>query len=139
MRRRALLSALGTIGAAGTAGCLLRMTDAGEPYDVGMSANAYEPYRLEVSPGTEVVWLNDGSRAHTVTAFEGAVPEGADFFATGGYETETAAREAWHEYRGGNIYSGERYTHVFEEPGRYPYFCVPHEPGGMMGEIYVRD
>ncbi len=139
MRRRALLATLGTVGTAGMTGCLMAISDAGEPYDIGMSANAFEPYRLEVSPGTEVVWSNDGSRAHTVTAYEGALPDGATFFATGDYETETEAREAWHDHRGGNIYAGERYSHVFEEPGRYPYFCVPHEPGGMLGEILVRN
>lgn len=139
MQRRAILATLGLVGTVGTAGCLTRITNAGEPYDIGMSANAFEPYRFTVDPGETVVWLNNGSRAHTVTAYGRGIPDGTSFFATGNFANEDEARAAWHDHRGGNIYASERFSHTFTEPGRYPYFCVPHELGGMLGEIVVSD
>lgn len=131
MHRRAFLAT----GAAALSGGCLGVLAGDDDYDIGMASQAFEPETIEVSVGTEVVWRNTNSRAHTVTAYESALPEGADFFATGGFESEDAAREAWRDDGSGNIYGGETFSYTVEVPGTYDYFCIPHESGGMVGRI----
>lgn len=120
-------------------GCTELVSLGREEYDIGMSANAFLPRELVVGVGETVVWKNDGSRAHTVTAYDDRIPEDAEYFASGGYNSQHAAWEAWHSHEGGNLYSGERYEHVFDIPGRYEYFCVPHERHDMAGTIVVEN
>lgn len=138
MDRRAFLATASVSPLSVLAGCL-QLRGESDEYDIGMSANAFQPDELTISVGDTVTWKNDGSRAHTVTAYEGGLPEGAEFFATGGYDDETTAREAWHTEEGGNLYAGERFEHEFLTPGRHLYFCVPHEPRGMTGRIEVEE
>jgi plastocyanin len=142
MRRRALLAALGTGVVGLTAGCSSVLADdepacQGDACDVDMNRMAYAPETYEVGVGETVTWKNTSSAAHTVTAYEDATPEAAEFFATGGYEDEATARDQWHETRGGAIGPRETFEHTFDVAGRYQYFCVPHERGGMIGEIVV--
>jgi len=144
MRRRALLAALGTGAVGGVAGCssVLASDDPpcrGEACDVGMKRMAFVPGTYEVRVGETVVWKNTSSAAHTVTAYEDAIPEGSAFFATGGYEDEASARDRWYDSRGGGIGPRETFEYTFVTPGTYGYFCVPHERGGMVGEIVVTE
>jgi len=140
MNRRALV-----VGATGglslyLAGCL-----SGDPgasndgYDVGMRASSFEPARLEVSVGESVVWRNTNSRSHTITAYERQLPEGADYFASGGYDSERAARDAFWNSFGGVLTTGQEFEHTFTVAGQYDYFCVPHEKAGMVGTVVVRE
>lgn len=138
MRRRRLLQGLVAGGVSAVAGCT-RLPGVTEDYDIGMSANAFQPTELTISVGDTVVWYNDGSRAHTVTAYERGIPAEASFFATGGYDSESVARDEWAEREGGNLSTGEQFTHTFEVPGRHAYFCVPHESHGMLGDIIVEE
>ncbi|MFW5978080.1 MAG: cupredoxin domain-containing protein [Halohasta sp.] len=135
--RRKFLAVAGTTATAGLAGCLGLF----EPsdYDIGMTAAAFTPETLTVSAGTTVVWQNTSSRGHTVTAYEDTLPEGASFFATGGYETEAEARDAWQSEGDGAIDTNETFEHTFEIPGEYGYVCLPHETGGMIGTIEVTE
>lgn len=137
MRRRAFLVGCSGAVAAGVAGCTAFGGDG--DYDVGMSSNAFLPDSLTVRPGETVVWENTGSRAHTVTAYDDGQPEGAEYFASGGYESEAVAREAWFDERGGAIDAGERFERAFEVPGTHAYVCIPHENGGMVGSIVVEE
>ncbi len=138
MDRRAFLVAAGAAATVSVSGCL----DGGlseEDFDIGMSANAFLPDEYEVSVGDTVVWGNNGSRGHTVTAYERTIPDDADYFASGGYDDLDTAREEWHATGGGNIAPGETYEHTFEVPGRHNYLCIPHEPGGMIGAVVVSE
>ncbi|MCH7661482.1 MAG: halocyanin [Euryarchaeota archaeon] len=92
-----------------------------------------------IEVGDTVIWENTGSRAHTVTAYDGGQPEGAVFFATGEFDNEHDARTAWYDDRAGSIYTGDRFEHTFETPGEHDYYCVPHERGGMVGRIIVEE
>lgn len=131
MDRRAFL-----VGSAAlVSGCL--GSAASGDYDIGMTLEAFDPKTITVSPGTEVVWKNTSSRGHTVTAYEGAIPDTATYFASGGYDDEQTAREEYHSAGGGVIDGNGTYKHTFEEPGIYEYVCVPHERGGMVGTIKV--
>ena len=141
MDRRTFLSGTATGVAAGLAGCSGVLGGEGPPeeYDIGMSSSRFLPASLEVSVGTTVIWANTGARAHTVTAYDDKIPEAADYFASGGFDDEETARQAWLDETGGAIYSYETFEHTFDVPGRYTYFCVPHESGGMVGTITVEE
>jgi plastocyanin len=136
MDRRAYLSTVGAAVTTAVAGC----PDGGlseSEFDVGMSANAFLPDTDEVGVGDTVVWGNNGSRGHTVTAYGSGIPSDAEFFASGGYEDTAAAREAWASGGGGTLRPGETFENTFETPGDHRYFCIPHERNGMTGVITV--
>lgn len=135
MERRAFLAAA-TAGALGVVGCLGRSEGS---YDVGMTPTSFEPVSITVDAGDEVVWENTSSRGHTVTATESELPDGAAYFASGDFESEAAARDAWRAERGGYMAPGERFSHRFEVPGHHGYVCLPHESGGMVGTVVVEE
>src|SRR6056297_313516 len=137
MERRAFLRAAVPTAAVGLAGCI----GSGTPtdYDVGMGAKEFRPTTLEVSAGTTVTWLNTNKQGHSVTAYESGLPDGAEYFASGGFDSEQAARDAWGNSSGGTLFEGQTFEHTFEVPGEYPYFCIPHEIGGMVGTVVVTD
>ena len=139
MDRRAVLEAAAGVAAVGLAGCTGQSREQPD-YDIGMSSSAFLPQDdFEPVVGEPVVWHNTGSRTHTVTAYESAIPDGASFFASGGFESTAAAREAWLQGGGGGIGSGETFEVTFEVPGTYNYFCIPHEKAGMVGEFTVAE
>lgn len=137
MDRRAFLRAAVPTAAAGLAGCI--GSSVPTDYDVGMGAKEFRPETLEVEVGTTVTWLNTNKQGHSVTAYESGLPEGADYFASGGFDSEQEARDAWGNSSGGTLFEGQTYEHTFEVPGEYPYFCIPHEVGGMVGTVVVRE
>jgi plastocyanin len=140
VRRRQYLVALGGTALSGLAGCGgLGGGSAEGSYDIGMSAQRFLPAKYEVAPGTTLVWKNTGSRPHTVTAYGAEIPDDAEYFASGGFESEQAARDGWIGNTEGAIVGGESYSHTFTVPGEYEYFCIPHEPGGMKGTIVVTE
>jgi len=95
----------------------------------------FEPKNVEVSAGTTVTWKNVGSVAHTVTAYEEKIPDDADYFASGGFDSQSAAEDAYPDE--GSIAEGETYEHTFETTGTYEYYCIPHEMNGMVANIKV--
>ena len=94
----------------------------------------FVPNALTVATGSTVVWRNVGSVSHSVTAYEADIPGGASYFASGGFETESAARDGFPE---GEITEGDSYSHTFDTAGEYRYFCIPHEQAGMTGTVTV--
>jgi plastocyanin len=138
MRRRAFLVTAGTGTLAALAGCSL--AGGADPGDVEMTKNAYIPREIEVSVGDTVTWVNNGSRGHSITAYEDAIPERATYWASGGFDSESVAREAFADAEPwGNVPSGESWSHTFETPGEHAYFCIPHERAGMVGTVVVRE
>ena len=97
---------------------------------------AFAPGSIAVDAGATVTWENTGSVGHTVTAYEDGIPADAAYFASGGFDSEEAARGS---VNGGIVEAGETYEHTFETSGEYGYFCVPHEGSGMTGTVRVRD
>ncbi|QLG62775.1 plastocyanin/azurin family copper-binding protein [Halorarum salinum] len=137
MRRRRFLATAGAAATLAVSGCLGDAL-AEDDYDVGMTAEAFRPREFTTTVGEEVVWANTSSRAHSVTAYEDTLPEGADYFATGGFDSEAAARDAW-DGNDGAITSGETFSHAFEVAGEYSYLCIPHERAGMVGTVVVEE
>ncbi len=149
MQRRAFLAAAGASVTGALAGCIGPSLSSSE-YDIGMQSNAFVPEpavegndvpTFEAAAGDTVVWANTGSRNHTVTAYDDGLPEGADYWASGGFENEDAAREAWEQSinGGGIVRPSETYEHTFEVPGEYYYVCIPHEDAGMLGKVVVTE
>ena len=141
MDRRTFLLAGASAASVSIAGCSAlggASADVGE-YDVGMGSAFFRPSKIEIRAGESVVWANTGNRRHTVTAYEGQIPDAAEYFASGGYDSEQAARDAWMNNFGGHISPGETYEQTFEIPGTYHYFCIPHEPSGMVGQVVVTE
>jgi plastocyanin len=94
----------------------------------------FDPDQLTIAPGDTVVWENVGSVGHSVTAYADEIPEDAEYFASGGFDSEQAARNAYPE---GDIPGGESFEHTFEVEGEYGYFCIPHESAGMVASLTV--
>ena len=143
MYRRRFLTRAGVVGVGGSvavAGCLDGGVGAeGDDgaHDVGMTADGFVPDELTVSVGDTVTWENTSTRIHTVTAYEGGIPDAAEYFASGGFENEATARDEWHDDFGGQMENGDRFSYTFEVPGRYNYVCIPHEFGGMYATVFV--
>lgn len=95
----------------------------------------FDPKTIEVSAGTTVTWKNTGSIGHTITAYEDKIPDGAAYFASGGFDSEQAAKDGYPTK--GNVVAGESYEHTFETTGTYEYYCIPHELNGMVGTVKV--
>lgn len=110
-------------------------TPGGRTHTVDMNDDAeFVPDELTIAPGDTVVWENVGTVLHSVTAYEDNIPDEAAFISSGGYESEEAARE---NNASGDIAGRESFEHTFEVLGSYEYFCLPHEPVGMIGSIEV--
>ncbi len=92
------------------------------PVEVGSDGNLeFTPDLLTVPTGTEVtfVWKSD---THNI-AVE-SQPDEANWQGTPGGD--------------GTVYdAGHEYSHTFEVPGEYEYYCVPHQSVGMKGTIIV--
>lgn len=103
----------------GAGGAVVEMTD-----DL-----RFVPDELTVTVGDTVTWRNTGSVVHTATddpskaqdAANAVLPEGA---------------EAWNS---GNVAGGEEWSHTFDTPGEYTYFCIPHEMAGMVARLTVTE
>jgi plastocyanin len=103
---------------------------------VEMQAVAFNPAELTVSAGDTVAFEHVGGEAHNVVAYQDEIPENAEYWASGGFDSEEAARQGWENGQGA-VQSGQSYVHTFETTGEHNYFCVPHEAAGMVGTIVV--
>lgn len=139
--RRAFLAGAGV--AAGTAGTASVATaQEGQRRTVEMTDSlVFDPDSLTIAPGDTVVWENVGSIGHSVTAYAEEIPEDAEYFASGDFDAEQAARSAYTagDPDSGDIAGGQTYEHTFEVVGTYGYFCIPHESAGMVGQITVQE
>ena len=72
-----------------------------------ISKECYLPSEIKVDPGTEVIWSNDDSAAHTVTS--GTPDVGPD----GIFDSAL-------------FMAGDTFSYDFNSPGSYPYFCMVH-------------
>jgi plastocyanin len=146
---RATAGAAGVAGASGTAVAASEGEGGEDGGDTGGTTHtvdmtdglAFDPDSLTVAPGDTVVFENVGGVGHSVTAYEENIPEGAGYWASGGFDSEQAARDAYSASGGiadtGNVPGGESWSHTFETEGVHEYFCIPHEGAGMVGDIEV--
>jgi plastocyanin len=95
----------------------------------------FDPAEVSIESGETITWENDNNVPHTASAYEQSLPEGAAYFASGGYESEQAVRQSTSSR--GFLERGEAYSHTFDIPGTYRYFCLPHEENRMIGRVVV--
>ena len=75
----------------------------------------FSPAAIAVSPGTTVTWRWTGKGgSHDVRAESGA-------FRSGDLAAET----------------GHTFSHTFDSPGVFKYYCTPHKSMGMRGAVFV--
>jgi len=96
----------------------------------------YDPEVITIAPGDTVRWLNIGKMGHSISAYENELPEGAPYWASGDFPSESEARS---KYPIGDIPGGDSYSYTFELEGEYGYFCIPHETIQMIGKVVVRE
>ena len=75
-----------------------------------MQNGVFSPANIQVTPGTEVTWVNDDAMVHTVTADDAS-------------------------FNSGNIAPGAIFRFVFQTLGTYNYHCEIHS--GMRGTVSV--
>ena len=73
---------------------------------------AFSPATITIESGTTVTWINEDSVGHTVTSDSGS------------------------ELDSPLLKKSEVYTHTFNTPGTYQYYCAPHP--AMKGTIIVQ-
>jgi len=105
---------------------------------VDMTAVAFEPAEITVSASDTVAWKFVGGEPHSVSASEEKIPDDAEYWASGDFDSEDAAREGW-ENGIGAVQEGQSYVHTFETPGKHGYVCIPHEAAGMVGTVVVEE
>lgn len=128
MRARSLLSVC-LAALLGMSGCT-----GGSGAGVDMAGERFLPEEVALKAGTEITFTNGSAEAHSVTAYEEGLPPGANYFASGGFESEAEARA---DIAASLLRPGETFSVTLTEPGTYRYFCIPHEDGGMVGRIVV--
>lgn len=116
---RGTSSSPSTRSGAGNQGYAIRVTD----------TFRYEPAMLTVPKGSTVVWTNVGQIAHTVTDDPALVADRANSVLPAGVQP----------WDSGDIPTGGTFAYTFAVPGRYVYFCKPHETLGQVATIIVTD
>ena len=80
---------------------------------VQLGEHFFDPSSITVNAGTTVIWRNNGQQTHDVHARDGS-------------------------FSSPPLDPGNTFSHTFTKPGHYPYYCIPHEGDGMVGEVEVR-
>ena len=89
----------------------------------------YVPQVVTITVGQTVVWTNTSTVVHTVTADPARAKQ----------RRHAQLPEGTQPFNSGPIAPGATFRHTFDVPGRYVYFCIPHEAEGMIGRINVRE
>ena len=136
MNRRQFLQCSGVgVGAVLGAGCTLFEAPDAPTRITMVDRPRYKPSRIIIESGTAVTWVNKSKTPYTVTAYENRIPATAEYFASGGFESEHAART---NTDAGVLEHGDTFAYTFTEPGAYWYFSIPHESTGMIGIVQVK-
>lgn len=80
--------------------------------EVRINQMRFEPAAVNVKAGETVTWRNDANMPHTVSARGEGGPKSA------------------------TLGSGQAFSHTFDEPGTYEYYCALHP--GMTGKVVVQ-
>jgi plastocyanin len=89
----------------------------GKAVEVTIHTFQFAPDPLEIEAGTTVRFTNDDKTTHTVTAGTRDEPEPDRF--------------------NESLPEGESAEITFDDPGRFPYFCMIHNGPGMTAVVVV--
>jgi plastocyanin len=88
----------------------------------------YSPDKVAIKVGDTIKWINDGKTIHDVSTNAAIAQNPKD----------TSMPKGAQAFDSGFIPPGGEYSHTFTVPGRYRYFCLPHEKEGMVGVVVVK-
>jgi plastocyanin len=91
-------------------------------------APMYQPDSVIIRAGETVEWRNAGMVSHSVVNDPTKADKPDDVALPSGAKT----------FESGNVMPGGKFSHTFEKPGTYRYFCRSHEVDAMIGEIIVQ-
>jgi plastocyanin len=72
---------------------------------------------LSIETGDSVTWTNTVITGHTVTSGTPCTPDGL--------------------FDSGTLGLNDTFGYRFNDPGDFPYFCIPHCAGGMTASVHV--
>ena len=87
---------------------------------VELTTDAFSPNPINIQSGDSVTWINDDFLPHTVTS---------------GTPDQTGTDEAGQDFDSGFMGTRASFTHTFDEPGDFEYFCELHP--NMVGTVSV--
>jgi plastocyanin len=87
----------------------------------------FGPDDVTIHVGDTVEWRNASIETHTVTDDPAVAKNPTDADLPPGAEA----------FDSGPLRPGQAYRHTFIVPGRYRYFCRPHEMHGMVATVVV--
>lgn len=90
----------------------------------------FDPEELTLNVGDTVTWRTTGAVPHTSTC---------DPSLAANPEESVSLPEEAETWDSGLVNQGEEFSHTFEVPGEYTYFCIPHEAAGMVGYLTVEE
>jgi plastocyanin len=105
----------------------------GESITIQVLDNSYRPFEYEIKAGTEVVFENRGRNDHNI------LPESVkDDAGLTALLASDSSPTAWGVISP-DFVPGDTYSHLFNVPGVYNYYCSIHgAPGaGMFGTLVV--
>jgi plastocyanin len=85
-------------------------------HNISITDNMFNGGSISISVGDEVIWTNNGANAHNSTSGSGCTADG--------------------EWTSPTLASTQTFSHTFNTPGTFDYFCSFHCPG-MTGTITV--
>jgi plastocyanin len=117
-----------------TFGLVVLAACSGDSSGIQIKTVNFDPETFTARAGSTISFTNESGGAHTVTALQDQLPDGAEYFASGNFSSESDARD---DLGGGLIDPGDTFEVTLSEPGTYHYVCLPHESQGMTGTIIV--
>jgi plastocyanin len=91
------------------------------------NALRYVPREIKIAVGQTVKWRNTSHFTHTVTCDPSLAGDPRDVQLPEGAEP----------FNSGVMRPGAAFRYTFTTPGRYKYFCIPHEYADMVGTVEV--
>ena len=89
----------------------------------------FVPAEVTISVGDTIRWDNPSGVKHTVTADPSIAME----------SDSVRLPDGAAPFDSGPVATGESWSYTFTVPGRYVYFCIPHELQGMIGTVIVEE
>jgi plastocyanin len=93
-------------------------TPAAAAPSVAIKAFQFMPDTITVDAGQTITWSNGDATVHSVTAGTRKQPD----------------RDAFD----GDLARGETFSHTFDQPGTYAYYCDRHNGPGMTSKVVVK-
>lgn len=96
---------------------------------IGMTELQFVPRLITIKIGQTVTWKNTSEVLHTVTADPRLAQN----------PNHVQLPQGVQPFNSGDMPPGATFRYTFRIPGRYQYFCIPHESLGMIAKVQVQE